>query len=136
MEITVFSNDNAIVSFDDKKGVRHDVSIEGALFKGGAAMTAVKDIAMKAAFSKAEAGRYRTASDILCAIFPSVGKAVDKCVGTPWASKATMNTLLVALERMPEPKKEWSQKQLDGRAFISALRTLPAFKAEQVTINA
>jgi hypothetical protein len=106
------------------------------LFKGGAALRALKDVAMQAAFSKAEAGRYRAASDILCASFPSVGKAVDKVIGTPWSSKTTMATLITAIDRADEPAKGWSKKQLEGRAFISALRTLPAFKADQVTINA
>ena len=91
---------------------------------------------MQAAFSKAEAGRYRSAADILCASFPSVGKAVDKVIGTPWSSKTTMATLITAIDRADEPAKGWSKKQLEGRAFISALRTLPAFKADQVTINA
>jgi hypothetical protein len=135
-QITVFVNDNSIVSFSDKKGNAHQLSAEGALFKGGAALRALKDVAMQAAFSKAEAGRYRSAADILCASFPSVGKAVDKVIGTPWASKTTMSTLITAVERADEPAKGWSKKQLEGRAFISALRTLPAFKADQVTINA
>ena len=135
-QITVFNNDNAIVSFSDKKGNSHQLSAEGALFKGGAALRALKDVAMQAAFSKAEAGRYRAASDILCASFPSVGKSADKLIGTPWASKVTMNTLIAGIERIDEPAKGWSKKQLEGRAFISALRTLPAFKPEQVTINA
>jgi hypothetical protein len=135
-QITVFVNDNSIVSFSDKKGKAHQLSAEGALFKGGAALRALKDVAMQAAFSKAEAGRYRSAADILCASFPSVGKAVDKVIGTPWASKTTMSTLITAVERADEPAKGWSKKQLEGRAFISALRTLPAFKADQVTVDA
>ena len=135
-QITVFSNDNSIVSFNDKKGNAHALSAEGALFKGGAALRALKDVAMQAAYNKAESGRYRSASDILCASFPSVGKAVERAIGTPWESKATMNTLLTALERVDEPAKGWSKKQLEGRAFISALRTLPAFKTETVTVDA
>ena len=135
-QITVFVNDNSIVSFSDKKGKAHQLSAEGSLFKGGAALRALKDVAMQAAFSKAEAGRYRSAADILCASFPSVGKAVDKVIGTPWASKTTMSTLITAVERADEPAKGWSKKQLEGRAFISALRTLPAFKADQVTVDA
>jgi len=135
-QITVFVNDNSIVSFSDKKGKAHQLSAEGALFKGGAALRALKDVAMQAAFSKAEAGRYRSAADILCASFPSVGKAVDKVIGTPWASKTTMSTLITAIDRADEPAKGWSKKQLEGRAFISALRTLPAFKADQVTVDA
>lgn len=135
-QITVFANDNSIVSFNDKKGKAHALSAEGALFKGGAALRALKDVAMQSAYNKAESGRYRSAADILCASFPSVGRAVDKVIGTPWESKTTMATLLVAIERADEPAKGWSKKQLEGRAFISALRTLPAFKTEQVTINA
>lgn len=135
-QITVFNNDNAIVSFNDKKGKSYELSAEGALFKGGAALRALKDVAMLAAYTKAESGRYRSAADILCASFPSVGKAVDKVIGTPWSSKTTMSTLITAIERAEEPAKGWSKKQLEGRAFISALRNLPAFKAEQVTINA
>lgn len=135
-QITVFHNDNSIVAFNDKKGIAHEVSAEGALFKGGVALRALKDVAMKAAYHKAESGRYRSASDILCASFPSVGKAVERVIGTPWDNKSSMTTLLTALERIDEPTKGWSKKQLEGRAFLNALRTLPAFKSEQVTIDA
>lgn len=134
--LTVFANDNAIVSFDDKKGRTHQLSAEGALFKGGAALRALKDVAMLSAHSKAEAGRYRSASDILSAAFPSTARAVDKVIGTPWANKSAMGTFLMALERADEPAKGWSKKQVEARAFISALRALDAFKPEQVTINA
>ena len=134
--ITVFSNDNAIVSYNDKKGANHQLSAEGALFKGGAALRALKDVAMLSAHSKAEAGRYRSASDILAGAFPTVARSVDNVVGTPWANKSTMGTFLMALDRAKEPAKGWSKKQVEARAFISALRQLPAFASEQVTINA
>lgn len=135
-QITVFSNDNSIVSFSDKKGNAHELSAEGALFKGGAALRALKDVAMLAAYNKAESGRYRSASEILCASFPAVGKAVDKVIGTPWSSKTTMMTLITAIDRAEQPAKGWSKKQVEGRAFISALRNLPAFKIEATTIDA
>mgnify|MGYP003661121794 CR=1 FL=1 len=134
--LTVFSTDNALVSYNDKKGAYHQLSAEGALFKGGAALRALKDVAMQSAHSKAEAGSYRSASDILAGAFPTVARAVDKVIGTPWANKSAMGTFLMALDRADEPAKGWSKKQIEARLFISALRQLPAFSPEQVTINA
>lgn len=125
--ITIFSNDTAVVSYENKKGDRFAISTEGALFKGGAALRSLKDAAMLSAHHKAEAGRYRAAADILGASFPTMTKAFDKFVGTPaWNSKLTMGLYLDKLEAIDTPNKGWSKKQVEARAFIQALRTVPA----------
>ena len=125
--VTIFSNDSAVVNFANKKGDQFAISTEGALFKGGAALRALKDAAMLSAHHKAEAGRYRSAADILGAAFPTMTKAFDKFVGTPaWNSKLTMALYLDKLESLDAPNKGWSKKQVEARGFIQALRTLPA----------
>jgi hypothetical protein len=132
--IAVFSNaDAGAVAFFDKKGVGHAMTAEGALFKGGAALAALKDAALEAALLKAGNGRYRAASDILCAAFPAIGKAAEKLIGTPWANKSTMATLINAVQRA-EYKERTSAgkltKQAEARMLCSALQQLPAFKPE------
>lgn len=130
--VAIFNNaDAGAVAFFDKKGAGHTITAEGALFKGGAALAALKDAAIEAALLKAINGRFRPASDILCAAFPSIGKAAEKLIGTPWANKSTMGTLINAVRRA-EPGKsgEFSKKQTEARMLCAALQQLPAFKVE------
>lgn len=130
--VAIFNNaDVGGLAYFDKKGTGHSITAEGALFKGGAALAALKDAAITAALAKAVNGRYMAASDILCAAFPSVGKAAEKLIGTPWANKSTMGTLVNAVQRA-EPGKsgEYSRKQTEARMLANALLQLPAFKVE------
>ena len=123
--IAIFANDSAVVNYANKKGDQFTISTEGALFKGGMALRALKDTAMLSAAHKAESGRYRAAADILGAAFPSLTKAFDKFIGLPtWQSKTTMGLYLDKLEALDEPAKSWSKKQLEARAFISVLRQI------------
>lgn len=125
--VALFSNDTAVVSYSNKKGDQFAISTEGALFKGGAALRSLKDAAMLSAHHKAEAGRYRAAADILGAAFPTMTKAFDKFVGSPaWSTKLSMALYLDKLESIDTPNKGWSKKQVEARAFIQALRTVPA----------
>lgn len=125
--IAIFSNDTAVVNFANKKGDQFTISTEGALFKGGAALRSLKDAAMLSAHHKAESGRYRAAADVLGAAFPTMTKAFDKFVGSPaWSTKLTMALYLDKLESLDTPNKGWSKKQVEARAFIQALRTVPA----------
>ena len=125
--VAIFANDSAVVSYSNKKGDQFAISTEGALFKGGAALRSLKDAAMLSAHHKAESGRYRAAADILGAAFPTMTKAFDKFVGAPaWNTKLTMGLYLDKLEAIDTPAKGWSKKQVEARAFIQALRTVPA----------
>lgn len=133
--IAIFSADTAIVSYQNKKGDNFAISPEGALFKGGIALRALKDTAMLSAANKAEAGRYRAAADILGAAFPSMAKAFEKFIGLPtWQSKTTMALYLDKLEAIAEPIKGFNKKQLEAKAFINALRQIKAL--ERATDNA
>ena len=138
-EVAVFQESTAVVYFD-KKGNHHELSAEGALFKGGAALASLKDLTMKAAGNKAANGKYRAAADILAAAFTAQSKAFDKLIGTPWANKAAMTAYLAALERAEPGKNGFSKKQAEALGFIRALRTIPALAAEKsegaVTIEA
>jgi hypothetical protein len=127
----VTADSSALVNYEDKKGALHAITAEGALFKGGAALSALKDAALDAALGKAVNGRYRAASDVLCAAFPSIGRAAEKLIGLPWANKSTMATLVNAVQRA-EPGKsgEFSRKQTEARMLCNALVQLPAFKME------
>ena len=132
-QVTVFHADTSALAYTDKKGTECAITPEGALFKGGAALAALKDAAVESALAKAVNGRYRAASDILVAAFPSIGKAAEKLIGTPWANKSTMGTLINAVRRA-EPGKsgEFSKKQTEARMLCAVLQQLPAFKVEVV----
>lgn len=122
---TVFTND-CNVAFSNKKGDALSISAEGAVFKGGAALSALKDSAMISAMNKAQVGRYVAAADIIEVSFPAVGKAVRALAGLPSFNKANFMTLLGGVERTTEPTKGWSKKQSAARQFVKNLRTIPA----------
>lgn len=133
--IAIFANDSSVVNYANKKGDQFTISTEGALFKGGMALRALKDTAMLSAAHKAESGRYRAAADILGAAFPSLTKAFDKFIGLPtWQSKTTMGLYLDKLEALDAPTKGWSKKQCEARDFIKALRQIKGL--ERVGDNA
>ena len=137
-EIAIFAESTAI-AFTDKKGNRHEMSAEGALFKGGAALAALKDATMQAAGNKAANGKYRAAADILSAAFGTRSKSFESLCGTPWANKSMMASYLAALERAEPGKNGFTKKQAEALDFVRALRTIPALAAdvsEAVTIEA
>lgn len=140
--ITVFSAESVAISFVDKKGASHSVSAEGALFKGGAALAALKDKVLMEAAGKAANGKYRAAADILAAAFGSTAKTFEKLMGTPWANKSAMGAFLGAIERAAAERSnagKLTAKQVQAMAFVKALRTIPALRGEDaapVTIDA
>ena len=138
--VTIFADNATLVAYSDKKGNTHELTAEGALFKGGAALASLKDKVMMAAGQKAANGKYRAAADILATAFTAQSKAFDKLIGTPWANKAAMTSYLAALERAEPGKNGFTKKQAEALDFIRALRTIPALAAEKsegaVTIEA
>ncbi len=137
--IAIFNQESAIVSYADKKGNTHEISAEGALFKGGAALKSLKNQALDSALTKASNGKYRTSADILAAAFPSVAKAFDKLHILPWSNKSTMNSYLMAMEYAEPGKNGWSAKQSEARMLLQALRQLPGLSkdaSEAITIDA
>ncbi len=137
--ITVFSNDNSIITFENKKGVQFALSAEGALFKGGAALVALKDAAMLSAFNKARDGKYRSAADVIGASFPSIDKAFKKINVSVWANKSIMCTFLSAIEAAEPGKAGYSKKQNEAKGFVAYLRenvpSLAANPDDAFTIN-
>lgn len=128
--ITVFSNESSVISYNDAKGRALAISAEGAIIKGGKAlMGLLKDAALDSAHRKAESGKYRAAADVLSAAFPAVGKAAEKLLGTVWANKSTMGTLISAVLRVEAGSKGFNEKQLRARALAKGLLGLPAFAA-------
>jgi hypothetical protein len=135
--VTVFSAETTALTFATKKGDLRTVTAEGAVFRGGLALAALKDASLESALNKAYNGRYAAAADILDAAFPSVTKAVLSLMGAPSANKANMGALISGVERAVEPAKGWNKKQVAARHLARALRTVPAFaKEEVVTIEA
>ena len=135
--ITVFSAESVALSFVTKKGDIKTVTPEGAVFRGGAALAALKDAALDTALAKAVNGRYGPAADILDAAFPSVTKAVVALLGSPSANKANMAAMLSGVERATEPSKGWNKKQMAARHLARAMRSIPAFAKEELeTIDA
>ena len=138
--VTIFADNAALVSYSDKKGNTHELSAEGALFKGGAALASLKDKVMMAAGQKASNGKYRAAADILSAAFGNRSRSFESLCGTPWANKSAMASYLSALERAEPGRNGFTKKQAEALDFIRALRTIPALAAEKsegaVTIEA
>jgi len=126
--IALFSQ-SGLVHFVDAKANAHELSGEAALFKGGAALAALKDCALDLALAKAHNGKYRAAAEILMVAFPSQHKAYTKLFkAQPWANKTEFASYLHAME-LAEPGKsgEWNKKQIAARALLRALREVPAF---------
>lgn len=118
---------NALVSFLDKKNNSHELTFEAALHKGGAALTAVKDMALDMALSKAVNGKYRAAAEIIGGAFPSVDKAYAKLFKTQaWANKQEFGAYLSVMERAEGGKNGFSAKQVTARQLMATLRSIPA----------
>lgn len=117
--ITTFSSEYS-VAFNTKKGVS-SLSIEGAIHKGGAALAALKDVAVDSAISKAMAGRYTAAVDILSVAFPRVAAAAYDLVGSPSMNKANFTTFVKGVLNAKEPAKGFSKKQIAATQMANAL---------------
>lgn len=133
-QVTVFNPESVAITYTDKKGNEHGITAEGALYKGGAALQSLKDAALSSALSKATAGRYRAAADILTAAFPKAGKAAGVVLGNTavWANKRSFGVLIAASLNQSEPEKGWNKKQSDARLLLASIVKLPAFAAEPV----
>lgn len=131
---------SGLVQFTDKKGAAHEITAEGALHRGGAALAALKDAALDLALAKAHNGKYRAAFDILSGAFPSQFKAYTKLFkATPWANKTEFASFIGAMENAEPGKNGWTKKQNEARHLLAALRGIPAFARaadEAVTVDA
>ncbi len=139
-QVTVFSPDQTAVTFTDKKGSLHAITAEGAVWKGGAALASLKEVALDSALTKAMGGRYRAAADVLEAAFPKAAKAAAMVNGTDpaWKDKACMGVLLRAVaNQSPREGKSFSVKQDKALDLLRALNRLPTFEVRTVeTIEA
>ena len=76
-----------------KKGDHKAITAEGAIYKGGQALAALRDVAAEVALSKAIKGRYKAAFDIIGAKFPGVQRAADKLIPAgAWGKKESFIT--------------------------------------------
>lgn len=135
-QLSVIQSASEVVDFNTSKGVQQ-ISAEAALFKGGAALAALKDLALEVAFSKAAAGRYRAACDIFAVAFPVRHRDYVKLFkALPWANKTEMASYLHAMEgATPGKSGEWNKKQIAARTLLAAMRNLPAFRVEATPAN-
>jgi hypothetical protein len=118
--LVAFSSDYS-VAFSTKKGMAA-LSIEGAIHKGGAALVALRDVAVDSAVAKALIGRYSAAVDIISVAFPKVASATYSLVGSPSANKSNFATFLNGIDRVVEPAKGFSKKQIAARQMAQSLR--------------
>lgn len=137
-EITVFSTDTNTVVYMDKKERKFELSNEAALFKGGAALKALKDVALQVAGNKAANGRYRPAADILAVAFPKQYKAFTGFMNCePWANASKFSLFIEKCEQAEAGKNGWTAKQQSARALMAALRqAVPALAADRGVIEA
>ena len=143
-QVAIRTSFDGVVSFNVRVGkdgtAVQEMTTEGAIFKGGAALLAVKDMSLDSALAKAADGKYRAASDIICAAFPRVAKAFGALCGVnalPWADKAKMTVLIEGAENAEvKPGKAGKpSKQEMARDLIRAMRNLPAFRKESAVIE-
>lgn len=126
--VTIFTQ-SSIVSFVDAKNVSRELTAEAAIHKGGAALSAIKDMALDSALAKAHNGKYRAAAEILMGAFPSQHKAFEKLFGTlPWENKSTFLSYIGAMENVkPGKSGEFNKKQANALALMRAIRNIPSF---------
>lgn len=131
---------SGLVAFSDKKGTAHEITAEGALHKGGAALAALKEASLDLALAKAHNGKYRAAFDIIADAFSSQYRAYSKLFkAEAWANKTEFACFIGAMENAQPGKNGWTKKQTTARAMLSALRGIPAFarsESEATTIEA
>ena len=132
-QVSIFSATTATVVFTTKKGELCNITPEGALFKGGAAIAALKDAAFDSAVTKSVNGKYQAAADILGVAFPAVHKACIKLLGAPSQNKVNMAALLRGIEITSTPEKGWSKKQNMGLILVGALRCIPSLAKQEDT---
>lgn len=132
-ELTVFSSasntEGHIVSWIDKKNNARELTMEGALWKGGDALKQLKSEASASAQAKAVNGRYRAAYDIFTVAFPAIEKAMSTLhIGMPYGSKASMATVIQSvMAQQPKPGKEFNAKQREAVELARTLLDIPAF---------
>jgi hypothetical protein len=112
-QVSVFHAESTAITYTTKKGDLATITAEGALFKGGLALAALKDLSVESAMAKATIGRYAPAVDIMGAAFPSVDKAGNMyLVGGPAANKTNFVAHCHAvLNFKPKAGKELTKKQ-------------------------
>ena len=118
-DLTVFS-DNYAVTFNTKKGIA-SISAEGAIVKGGAALAALRDVAVDSAVAKALNGRYAPATDVIGGAFPRVLASAINLVGHPCTNKANFVTFLRGVGRVAPSAKGFSKKQEAARTMARSL---------------
>ena len=130
-QVTVFSADTCALTYTDKKGNLHGITIEGALWKGGAALAEAKDLSLASALTKASNGRYRAAADVFAVAFPKAAKAAEAVNGTTpsWANKRAFEVLLAAVSNQrPKEGKDFTAKQIKAIDLLRAINRLPQFE--------
>ena len=122
-QITVRTLDTSLLDYQNKKGQVFTITPEGAIFKGGAALKSLRNAVLEVAYDKAVTGRYRAASEVLGAAFPSILKAAVTFLGTePHANKATFQVFVQRChDAQPGKTGEYSQKQMEARTLSAAL---------------
>lgn len=135
-ELTIFesatSTQGHVTAWVDKKGNTREMTLEGALWKGGDALKSLKDAALDAALNKAHGGRYRAAYDVFVAAFPSIEKALATLhIGLPYGNKSSMATVLMSvLGQTPKGGGEFKaeSKQRKAIQLARAMVNIPAFE--------
>lgn len=129
--VAVTSLDAGIVAFTTKKGDLKSITPEGALFKGGAALTALKDVAMEVALNKAAAGRYRPSADILGAAFPKVQKLAEEWCGVAvWTNKEQFSQFVLKCHKALPGRNGYTKAQIKARIYLQAVAMLLSLKLE------
>lgn len=136
--VAVFTNESAaLVAYSDKKGILHNVTGEAAVFKGGEAIKALREIALITAGNKAMNGRFRAAAEILGVAFPRTLKAYREFMGCePYENASRFAVFVERCEVAAPGKNGFTRNQLSARTLIAAMRKdVPALKVEGAIVQ-
>lgn len=123
-ELSVQPLGDRLVNWTDKRGNYKSLTTEGAIFKGGQALQALRGTAAEVALVKALKGRYTSAADIIGAKFPAVLKAAEKLEPRgPGANKSIFLSFLNAVlrEQPKDAAKGWNPQQALARELAQVL---------------
>jgi hypothetical protein len=132
------SFEGRLVEFSNKKGDPLSLTVEGAIFKGGAALKAVRSAAAEIALNKAVTGRYRAASELIASAVPaSFLKTFQTIAGDPAKNKLAFTLFCQSvLRQVPKAGKDFTEKQQEARgvarAFIDELIRVATEKGDSI----
>lgn len=130
LNLPVFqATEHALVSCENKKGERKQVTVEGSYWLKGAEKLSVLDDTATSALRQANGGRYRAAFEIFAAEFKPIEKYMkDGGDAVGWKDAKTFaKAVAYMLNRAPKPGTEFKGSKAIAVALAKAISNIPTF---------